>query len=122
RHMQRRGKAMAMEAILPDGSTRMLSYVDHFNFNWMNNYIYADDAAPVLPKGTMIRISAWHDNTAANPNNPDPDQWVGWGDRTVDEMAHAWVNVTYLEQAEFDSLVAARKAKAKKPVMTMPMP
>ena len=40
-----------MEAILPDGTTQMLSYVDNFNFNWMTNYIYADDAAPVLPEG-----------------------------------------------------------------------
>ena len=78
-HMHLRGKAMSMEAILPDGTTRMLSYVDHFNFNWMNNYIYTDDAAPVLPKGTMIRITAWWDNTAANPNNPDPEPVGGLG-------------------------------------------
>jgi len=110
-HMHLRGKGMAMEAILPDGTTRMLSYVDHFNFNWMNNYIYNDDAAPVLPKGTVLRISAWHDNTAANPNNPDPNQWVGWGDRTVDEMAHAWVNVTYLTEADYQAWSAAHRAK-----------
>src|SRR5208283_835717 len=78
-HMHLRGKAMAMEAILPDGTSRMLSYVGNFNFNWMTNYIYADDAAPVLPKGTVIHVVAWHDNTAANRNNPDPNQWVGWG-------------------------------------------
>ena len=35
-----------------------------------------------------------------------PEQWVGWGDRTVDEMAHAWVDVTYLEQEDFDKEVA----------------
>jgi hypothetical protein len=110
-HMHLRGKAMAMEAILPDGTTRMLSYVDHFNFNWMNNYIYADDAAPVLPKGTIVRISAWHDNTVNNPNNPDPNQWVGWGDRTVDEMAHAWVNVTYISEADYQAWLAGQKSK-----------
>jgi hypothetical protein len=110
-HMHLRGKAMAMEAILPDGTTRMLSYVDHFNFNWMNNYIYADDAAPVLPKGTILRISAWHDNTVNNPNNPDPNQWVGWGDRTVDEMAHAWVNVTYISEADYQAWLTGQKSK-----------
>jgi hypothetical protein len=112
-HMHLRGKAMAMEAILPDGSRRMLSYVDHFNFNWMTNYIYADDAAPVLPKGTVLHITAWHDNTASNKNNPDPSQWVGWGDRTVDEMAHAWVNVTYLTDEEYQQWLSQQKAKAK---------
>jgi hypothetical protein len=110
-HMHLRGKAMSIEAILPDGTTRMLSYVDHFNFNWMNNYIYTDESAPVLPKGTFIHVTAWHDNTRANPNNPDPDQWVGFGDRTVDEMAHAWVNVTYLSEADYNEWVAQHKPK-----------
>ena len=76
--MHLRGKAMLLEAILPDGTTQTISYVDHFNFNWMTNYIYTDDAAPLLPKGTIVHVVAWHDNTAANPFNPDPNQWVGW--------------------------------------------
>jgi hypothetical protein len=109
-HMHLRGKAMSIEAILPDGTTQMLSYVDHFNFNWMNNYIYTEEAAPVLPKGTMIHVTAWHDNTRANPNNPDPDQWVGFGDRTVDEMAHAWVNVTYLSDADYNEWAAKHRS------------
>ena len=108
-HMHLRGKGMALEAILPDGTTQMISYVDHFNFNWMNNYIYTDDAAPVLPKGTIIHVTAWHDNTTANPNNPDPNQWVGWGDRTVDEMAHAWVNVTYISDEDYKEWAAKHK-------------
>jgi hypothetical protein len=108
-HMHLRGKAMSLEAILPDGTTQMLSYANNFNFNWMNNYIYTDDAAPVLPKGTMIHVTAWHDNTRANPNNPDPDQWVGYGDRTVDEMAHAWVNVTYISEADYTEWAAKHK-------------
>ena len=108
-HMHLRGKAMLLEAILPDGTTQTISYVDHFNFNWMTNYIYTDDAAPVLPKGTVIHVTAWHDNTTANQFNPDHDQWVGWGDRTVDEMAHAWVNVTYISQEDYDKWAAAHK-------------
>jgi hypothetical protein len=114
-HFHLRGKAMQVEAILPDGSTQILSYVGNFNFNWMTNYIYDDAAAPVLPKGTVIHVSAWYDNTTANKNNPDPDQWVGYGDRTVDEMAHAWMNVVYLNDDEYKSLVAERKAKAAQP-------
>jgi hypothetical protein len=113
-HFHLRGKAMQVEAILPDGGTQVISYVGNFNFNWMTNYIYDDDAAPVFPKGTVIHVSAWYDNTRANKNNPDPDQWVGYGDRTVDEMAHAWMNVVYLNDDEYKALVAERKAKAVK--------
>jgi hypothetical protein len=112
-HMHLRGKAMLLEALLPDGTKRTLSYVDHFNFNWMTNYIYADDAAPVLPKGTIIHVVAWHDNTAASRNNPDPEQWVGWGDRTVDEMAHAWVNVTDISDEDYAQLTSHQPAAAE---------
>ena len=113
-HFHLRGKAMQVEAILPDGTNQIVSYVGKFNFNWMTNYIYKDDAAPVFPKGTVIHVSAWYDNTRANPFNPDPDQWVGYGDRTVDEMAHAWMNVVYLNDDEYKALVAERKAKSEK--------
>jgi len=77
----------------------------------MTNYIYADDAAPAFPKGTVIHVTAYYDNTRANKNNPDPDQWVGYGDRTVDEMAHAWMNVVHLSDAEYQEWLAARQAK-----------
>jgi hypothetical protein len=110
-HMHLRGKSMLLEALLPDGTKRTLSYVDHFNFNWMINYIYADDDAPVLPKGTLIHVVAEHDNTANNKNNPDPNQWVGWGDRTVDEMAHAWVNVTYISEEDYQEYVAKHRTR-----------
>lgn len=109
-HMHLRGKAMLLEAILPDGSTQTISYVNNFNFNWMNNYIYADDAAPVLPKGTMLKVTAWYDNTTANKFNPDPDQWVGFGDRTIDEMGHAWVNITYISDDDYKTWAAQQKA------------
>jgi hypothetical protein len=110
-HMHRRGEAMSMEAILPDGSRRMLSHVDNFQFNWHTNYIYADHAAPILPAGTILVFTAWHDNTISNRDNPDSDQWVGWGDRTVDEMAHAWVNITYMNDEDYIIEVEKRKLK-----------
>ena len=110
-HMHMRGKAMSIEAIYPDGRKELLSSVDNFQWQWHINYVYEEDVAPLLPKGTTLVITAWHDNTESNPNNPDYRQWVGYGDRTVDEMAHAWVDVTYLEQDEFDRQVAARKAR-----------
>jgi hypothetical protein len=112
-HFHLRGKAMLVEAILPSGSTQTISFVQDFNFNWMTNYIFADDAAPVFPKGTIIHVTAWYDNTANNKSNPDPNQWVGYGDRTVDEMAHAWMNVVYLTDAEYEAMVAERKAATR---------
>ncbi len=108
-HMHLRGTAMALEAILPDGTIQPIANVGKFNFNWMTNYIFADDDAPVLPKGTVIHVKAWYDNTVAHKGNPDPDQWVGWGDRTVDEMGHAWVNVTYISEEDYSAWAAKHK-------------
>jgi mono/diheme cytochrome c family protein len=100
-HMHLRGKAMMLEAILPTGFKQVISLVSDFNFNWMTTYVYADDVAPLLPKGTILKVTAWHDNTTAKKSNPDPNQWVGWGDRTVDEMAHAWINIVYMKDEDF---------------------
>lgn len=110
-HMHLRGKAQMLEAILPNGQQMVLGHVNRFEFNWMNNYVFADDYAPLLPKGTILKVTSWHDNTAANKNNPDPNQWVGWGDRTVDEMAHLWINITYMGDEDFNKEVEARKQK-----------
>jgi hypothetical protein len=62
----------------------------------------------------VLRITAYYDNTVAHASNPDPNQWVGYGDRTVDEMGHAWVNVTNLTDQEYADWVAKHKAAAVK--------
>ncbi|MCB1672972.1 MAG: hypothetical protein R3F41_12525 [Gammaproteobacteria bacterium] len=110
-HLHRVGKGMSLEVIYPDGRRELLSYVDNFQWQWNNNYIYADDAAPLIPAGSTLVVTAWYDNTDNNPDAPDPRQWVGYGERAVDEMGHAWVNFTYLEQDEFDRLWAERQAR-----------
>jgi hypothetical protein len=111
-HMHLRGKAMQVTAILPTGQQQVLSYVNNFDFNWMTSYLYADDVAPLLPKGTILKVTAWHDNTSAKKSNPDPNQWVGWGDRTVDEMAHAWINIVYMNDADYKAEQDKRRAGA----------
>jgi hypothetical protein len=111
-HMHLRGKAMQVSALLPTGQQQVISYVNNFDFNWMTSYLYADDVAPLLPKGTILKVTAWHDNTSAKKSNPDPNQWVGWGDRTVDEMAHAWINIVYMNDADYKVETDKRRAGA----------
>jgi len=89
-HMHLRGKAMSMEAILPNGQIQVLSHVADFNFNWHNTYVYAETSAPLLPKGTILKITGWHDNTTAN-------------------KAHAGVNVTYMNDADYRAELASRR-------------
>lgn len=110
-HMHMRGKGMTLEAINLDNTTTILSSVDHFDFNWHINYVYADDVAPLLPAGTVLHMIGIHDNTAANRRNPDPNMWVGFGERSVDDMVQVWMDIVYLDDAEFNRLVEERKAK-----------
>ena len=118
-HMHNRGKAMCMEAIYPDiradsarpgpARTETLNCVSNYQFGWHITYPYTDDVAPILPAGTIIHITAWHDNTAANKYNPNPRNWVGYGQRTIDEMSFAWVSLFYIDDAEYQARSAARK-------------
>jgi hypothetical protein len=110
-HMHMRGRGMTVEAINLNNTTTILSSVDHFNFNWHINYIYKDDVAPLLPAGTVLHMIGIHDNTSANPRNPDPNMWAGFGERSVDDMVQVWLDIVYLEDAEFNRLVAERNGK-----------
>jgi hypothetical protein len=111
-HMHMRGRGLTVEAIDPvTNRTQILSSVDHFDFNWHINYVYADDEAPLLPAGTVLHLIGIHDNTAANRRNPDPNMWVGFGERSVDDMLQVWLDVVYLDDAEYARLVEQRKAK-----------
>ena len=116
-HMHMRGKGLTVEAIDPvTNRTQILSSVDHFDFNWHINYVYADDAAPLLPAGTVLHLIGIHDNTSANRRNPDPAMWAGFGERSVDDMLQVWLNIVYLDDAEYTRLVEERKAS--RPVST----
>ena len=50
---------------------------------------------PLLPAGTMLHLISIHDNTVTNRRNPDPTVWVGWGQRSIDDMAAAHIGVQY---------------------------
>ena len=98
-HMHYRGKARSLEAIYPDRRVELLTYVPRFDVEWQVAYPYAD--LPVFPAGTTFHVTSWHDNSAANKRNPDPTNWVGWGDRTIDEMGIGHIDFVYLSDAEY---------------------
>jgi mono/diheme cytochrome c family protein len=113
-HMHNRGKAECIEAIYPTMAVEQLSCVSRYNFGWQIVYNYADDVAPLLPSGTILHIITWHDNSTKNPWNPDPRAWVGYGERTIEDMSRAWLNFYYMSDEEFKAEVAARNAQKPK--------
>ena len=112
-HMHYRGSAFSMEAIYPNGRRELLNHADRFSNDWHVSYIYEPDFAPLLPRGTVLQITAWHDNTAANRNNPDPRQWVAYGSRTVDEMAHSNSQIIFITDDDYARMSAERQQRAR---------
>lgn len=110
--------AMTLEIFYPEtGKLELVSSVSNWTNTWHTNYVYEDDAAPLVPKGAVLVLTGYYDNTAANRQNPDPDQWVGLGSRTADEMSHAWIAVTHLDEEGYARLLSEREAR-KKPATT----
>jgi hypothetical protein len=107
-HMHMRGTALVLEAILPSGRVQTLAAVDNYNFNWQLEYIFDDGAAPLLPAGTMLHAITVHDNTSANPRNPDPSRWVGYGQASIEEMAGTFISWIYLDPADYRRQAAER--------------
>jgi hypothetical protein len=111
-HMHNRGKAQCMEAIYPGGrKVETLSCVSNYQFAWHLAYLYAEDEQPLLPAGTILHVTSWHNNSASNRFNPDPDNLVTFGQRTIDDMAFAWISYYYLSEEDYKEQVEARKAK-----------
>jgi hypothetical protein len=84
--------------------------VSNWSATWHQSHIYNADVAPLIPAGAVLVMKQWYDNTAGNPNNPDPDQWVDGGSRTADEMSHAWIAVTHLDEEGYEELTEEREA------------
>lgn len=97
-HMHLRGKDFLIEAIYPDGRKETLLSIPRYDFNWQSVYRCAQPLP--MPKGTRIHCVAHFDNSAKNPNNPDPSKRVTWGDQTWEEMMIGWLDMVYDTPAE----------------------
>ena len=109
-HLHSSGRRMCVEALHPSGYQETLNCAG-YNHNWVKVYHYDDDVAPLLPKGTVIKVTAWYDNTAANPRVVDPRNWKGWGSRSIDDMLFLLSRVVWLTDKEYDEAAAARAKK-----------
>jgi hypothetical protein len=128
-HMHNRGKAMCVEAIYPAAApvqsnnpgaaaarqsasavprVDTLSCVDRYQFAWHIAYLYDEDVQPLLPAGTILHTIGYHNNTASNRFNPDPDNLVTFGQRTIDDMSFAWMSWYPLTDEEYTQQVKER--------------
>lgn len=112
-HGHLRMNAATLEIFYPEtGRTEVISSISNWSATWHHSHLYEPDVAPLLPAGAVMVIKQWYDNTENNPNNPDARQWVGWGQRTADEMSHAWIAVSHLDEQTYQELLAERNENA----------
>jgi hypothetical protein len=92
-HAHYLGKEMKATATLPDGTTKPLLWIQDWDFNWQDAYMYKDPFD--LPKGTRVDVRIRWDNSEDKPRNPsNPPRRVKWGLQSQDEMGGVAVSVT----------------------------
>jgi len=89
-HMHLRGKSAKYEVTYPDGRQEVLLEVPNYDFNWQTTYWY--DETKYMPKGTKLTFTTTWDNSSENPNNPDPEKEVTYGEPTTDEMSFGFMD------------------------------
>jgi hypothetical protein len=105
-HMHLRGKSMEFRATYPTGETETLLSVPRYKFQWQMSYYLQQPK--ILPVGTIVTCVAVYDNSANNPNNPDPKAWVPGGRQSWDEMMAGFVDFAIAPDASLDMFRDAR--------------
>jgi Tfp pilus assembly protein PilF len=91
-HAHYLGKLLEAYATLPNGTRKWLIRIPDWDPNWQAVYRFQQ---PVfLPKGSVISMRYFYDNSSANPRNPNhPPKRVTAGNEATDEMSHLWLQI-----------------------------
>ena len=108
-HLHNLGTRQCMEVIYQDNRRQTLSCAD-WDFGWHIAYNYAEEVQPLVPKGSMIHVTSWFNNSKSNPWAGDSRNWVGFGQRSTDDMSFSWVSYYELTDDEYDAAVSERHA------------
>jgi len=110
-HLHAPGARMCLEAIW--GTIIQTLSCAGYDHNWVRSYMYDDDAAPLLPKGTIVHIIGYMDLSPANKNVLDPRNWQGGGQRSVSNMFLLLSQAVSLTEEEFQQEMAQRRERLK---------
>ncbi len=113
-HMHLRGKSFEYNLLEPDGHSRTLLRIPHYDFYWQLSYRLAEPIP--LKAGTILQAVATFDNSKDNPHNPDPDSAVTWGEQTWAEMMVGFFDVAVdpsIDKQQFFIRDARQRARMK---------
>jgi len=83
-HMHLRGKDFTYRLVYPTGETQIILNVPKYDYAYQPGYRF--EKMLDLPAGTRLEMDGHWDNSANNPNNPDPTATVRWGQQIWEEM------------------------------------
>jgi mono/diheme cytochrome c family protein len=111
-HAHYLAREMKAIATLPGGATQPLLWINDWDFNWQDSYVYKQPVA--LPKGTRIDVTITYDNTADNPRNPiSPPRRALWGEQSFDEMGTVGFGFEAVNQADVPAFQQALGERSK---------
>ncbi len=85
-HLHAPGMRMCLEAIW-GYNIQTLNCVG-YDHNWVRGYDYTDNSAPLLPKGTIMHIIGYMDNSPSQPQRAGSAQLAGIGQPLGGEHVH----------------------------------
>ncbi len=84
-HMHMVGKSIISYATTASNDTIRFVNIPNWDFHWQMNYTFPNTVR--VPSGSVLRATAYYDNTVNNQHNPNsPPQNVTSGEGTGDEM------------------------------------
>lgn len=105
-------REMQMWATPPGGERRSIFWIDDWDFDWQNRYVYAEPLK--LVAGTKIEAQIVYDNSSENPSNPfDPPRRIRWGLQSTDEMGSISLLLVPLSGSDARALQRAIRAHGR---------
>ncbi|THD62389.1 redoxin family protein [Phenylobacterium sp.] len=109
-HAHYRGASADLWIRYPDGAEKLLLSLPRYDFSWQRDYTFAEPIK--VPAGSKLIAHFVYDNSKRNPNNPDPNKTVVWGDQSWEEMFYTairyrWVDETSKHMVDYDDALNA---------------
>ena len=104
-HAHYRGASSDLWIRYPDGKEKLLLSLPRYDFSWQRSYTFAEPIK--VPAGSKLIAHFIYDNSKRNPNNPDPNKTVVWGDQSWEEMFYTairyrWTDETSTKLVNYD--------------------
>ncbi len=92
-HMHLIGREIKVTLEAPGASSKTLLAIKDWDYNWQETYFLKEPMS--LKAGSALKVEAYYDNSARNPNNPNnPPRAVTLGEQTTNEMCFVFLGAT----------------------------